>query len=302
MSADVAIAAEDLTEIRRANKPRRRWTRFILPTYTGLVILYLMFPIFVMVLYSFNDTTAGFGTTPRVKTEWVGFTTVWYQNLLDIPDLTAAVEHSLLNASVSAVAATAIGTFLGIALGRYRYRGKGATDALLFMNISAPEIVLGAALLSFFVSIGWERGLGTLFLSHVMFSIPFVAITVRARVQGLDQSLENAAMDLFANPVQAFFKVTLPLIYPGILAGGMLAFALSIDDFVITQFVQGGFKMFPTYVLGISRVGIPPQAFVMATLIFVGGLLLALLNFFLSFRSQAARAAAPAKVLRGEDR
>jgi spermidine/putrescine transport system permease protein len=292
VSADVAVTTRPVAQERKVNRPKKRWTRFVLPTFTGLVILYLCFPIFVMILYSFNDTTTGFGTTPRVKTQWLGFTTTWYQHVLDIPDLTNAIEHSLFNATVSALMATILGTFLGIALGRYRYRGKSATDVLLFMNISSPEIVLGAALASFFVSLGFiDRGFGTLFLSHVMFSIPFVAITVRARVQGLDRSLENAAMDLYANPTAAFFKVTLPLIYPGILAGGMLAFALSIDDFVITQFVQGGVIMFPTYVLGVSKVGIPPQAFVMATLIFLAGVLLAILNLVLSGRKPAAASA-----------
>ncbi len=276
---------------RTPNRPKRRWTRFVLPTYVAAVILYLSFPIFVMILYSFNDTDVGSGTTPRVKTQWSGFTTNWYRHIFDLPDLTAALEHSLVNAALTAVMATIIGTFLGIALGRYRYRGKSGTDFLMFMNISSPEIVLGAALASFFVAINLTRGPVTLFLSHVMFSIPFVAITVRARVQGLDRSLENAAMDLFANPVETFFKVTLPLIFPGILAGGLLAFALSIDDFVITQFAQGGWAMFPTFVLGVSRVGIPPQAFVMATLIFLAGLTIALIYLVTGLRKPQAGAA-----------
>jgi spermidine/putrescine transport system permease protein len=260
---------------RTPNKPQKRWTRFVLPSYTTLLILYLMFPIFVMVMYSFNDTDVGFGTSPRVKTEWLGFTTNWYKQIFDIPDLTIALQHSLLIAFLSAAMATAIGTFLGIALGRYRYRGKTSTDFVLFLNISAPEIALGAALASFYVSISLDRDFITVFFSHVMFSIPFVAVTVRARVQGLDRSLENAAMDLFADPMTTFVKVTLPLILPGILAGFGLAFALSIDDFVITNFVQGPYKMFPTFVYGASRVGIPPQAFVMATVIFVVGVVFA---------------------------
>jgi spermidine/putrescine transport system permease protein len=273
------------------NKPRKRWSRFILPSYTALLILYLMFPIFVMVLYSFNDTDVGFGTSPRVKTEWLGFTTAWYKQIFDIPDLTTALQHSILIAFVSAAVATGIGTFLGIALGRYRYRGKTSTDFVLFLNISAPEIALGVALASFYVSIGLDRDLITVFLSHVMFSIPFVAVTVRARVQGLDRALENAAMDLFANPLTTFFKVTLPLILPGILAGFGLAFALSIDDFVITNFVQGPYKMFPTFVYGASRVGIPPQAFVMATVIFVAGVSFAGISLVASRRRGDQRTA-----------
>jgi spermidine/putrescine transport system permease protein len=271
-------------EARTPNKPKKRWTRFVLPAYTHLLILYLSFPILVMVLYSFNDTDVGFGTAPRVKAEWEGFTLFWYQHLFDIPDLTEALRHSLTIALLAALVGTALGTFLGLALGRYRYRGKGATDFVLFLNISAPEIALAAALAAFFVSLGVDRGGLTTFASHVMFCIPFVTVTVRARVSGLDASLENAAMDLYANPVKAFLKVTLPLIFPGILSGGLLAFALSIDDFVITNFVQGPFLMFPTWVYGTSKIGTPPQAFGMATLIFVGGALIALTNVILGNR------------------
>jgi spermidine/putrescine transport system permease protein len=287
MSDSTAVRVERATEqfaAQKMNAPRKRWTRFILPGYTALVILYLSFPIFVMILYSFNDTDVGFGTTPRVKTQWLGATLAWYKQIFEIPDLTLAIRHSLLNATLAAFVAAIIGTFLGISLGRYKYRGKSGTDFLLFLNISSPEVVLGAALAGFFVSLNFARGPVTVFLSHVMFCIPFVAITVRARVQGLDRSLENAAMDLGADPITTFVKVTLPLIFPGILAGYMLAFVLSIDDFVITQFVQGGFKMFPTYVFGVARVGIPPQAFVMATLIFVTGGLIAIANLLLGGR------------------
>jgi spermidine/putrescine transport system permease protein len=291
MSDSTAARVERATEqyaAMKPNEPRKRWTRFLLPGYTALVILYLSFPIFVIILYSFNDTDVGFGTTPRVKTQWLGGTLSWYKHLLDIPDLTLAIKHSLLNATLAAFVAAIIGTFLGISLGRYKYRGKSGTDFLLFLNISSPEVVLGAALAGFFVSLSLARGPVTVFLSHVMFCIPFVAVTVRARVQGLDRSLENAAMDLGADPITTFFRVTLPLIFPGILAGFMLAFVLSIDDFVITQFVQGGFKMFPTYVFGVARVGIPPQAFVMANLIFVTGALIALANLVLGGRRRAA--------------
>lgn len=255
--------------------PRRRWTRFLLPSYTAAFILYLSFPIFVIVLFSFNDTDTGFGTAPRVKTTWSGFTTVWYERLFDIPDLTTALVNSLLIALLSSVAAAALGALLGLALARYRYRGKGATNLVIFLAISSPEVVLGAALASFFVSSGLARGLGTVFVSHVMFSIPFVAVTVRARAANLDRSLEDAAMDLGANPLVTFLKVTLPLIFPGILAGWLLAFALSMDDFVITQFVSGPATMFPTWVFGATKVGIPPHVFVFATFIFVGGIVLA---------------------------
>lgn len=276
-----AIATEPrvVTAPAPTRQRRKRWTRFILPTYTGAFMLYLSFPIFIIILFSFNQTRTGFGTAPRVKTQWIGFTLDWYARVFEIPDLTAALQHSLLIALSSALAAAALGTFIGLALGRYRYKGRSATDFVIFLSISSPEIVLGAALASFFVSLSLPRGLFTLFLSHTMFSIAFVAVTVRARAQGLDRSLEDAAMDLGAGPVTTFVKVTLPLVFPGILAGFLLAFALSMDDFVISQFVQGPATMFPTWVFGATRVGIPPHVFVFATFIFAGGVVLTLVIF-----------------------
>jgi spermidine/putrescine transport system permease protein len=281
-----AVAVEARTEAVRgpARTPRQRWTRLILPTYTATFILYLCFPIFVIILFSFNDTDTGFGTAPRVKTTWVGFTTVWYQRLFEIPDLTQALQHSLLIAVLASFTAAALGALLGLALARYRYRGKGTTSIVIFLAISSPEIVLGVALASFFVTLGLPRGLGTIFASHVMFCIPFVAVTVRARAANLDRSLEDAAMDLGANPIVTFVKVTLPLIFPGILAGWLLSFALSMDDFVITQFVSGPATMFPTWVFGATKVGIPPHVFVFATLIFLAGVILAGVQALVSSR------------------
>ncbi len=254
-----------------ARRPKRRWTRLVLPSYVAAFILYLCFPIFVIILFSFNQTRGGFGTSPRVKTTWIGFTTEWYRRLFELPDLTAALRHSLTIGLLSALAATALGTFLGLALARHRFRGRGGADFLIFLSISAPEIVLGAALASFFVGLGLSRGLLTLFLAHTMFSVAFVTVTVRARAAGLDPALEAAAMDLGANPVTTFVKVTLPLLFPGILAGFLLAFALSMDDFVISQFTQGPATMFPTWVFGATRVGIPPHVFAFATIIFLTG-------------------------------
>ena len=253
------------------HRSRKRWKRFVLPTYVTAFILYLCFPIFVIILFSFNQTRGGFGTSPRVKTTWIGFTTEWYGRLFELPDLTAALRHSVTIAFVSALGAATLGTLLGLALARYRFRGRGGADFVIFLSISAPEVVLGAALASFFVALGLSRGLFTLFLSHTMFSIAFVAVTVRARAAGLDRSLEAAAMDLGADPITTFVKVTLPLLFPGILAGFLLAFALSMDDFVISQFTQGPATMFPTWVFGATRVGIPPHVFVFATIIFMTG-------------------------------
>jgi spermidine/putrescine transport system permease protein len=252
---------------------RRRWTRFILPTYTGLVMFYLVLPILVMMLYSFNDS--GF---KKVSFRWLGFTTKWYPKVFDKPDLTAALKNSLFIAGISTLIATALGTLIALALVRYRFRGRSGAEFVMFLNISAPEIVLGASLLSLFVTFGVPRGVLTIIIAHVMFNIAYVAITVRARLSGFDTSLEEAAQDLGAGPWTTFRRVTLPIIFPGILAGALLAFALSIDDFVITNFNAGATQTFPLWVYGAVRVGIPPQVFVMGTLIFMSGALIAAAN------------------------
>ncbi len=252
---------------------RRTWTRLILPAYVVVVMVYLVAPILVMILFSFNDS--GF---KKVSFRWAGFTTQWYSRVFDKPDLTAALKNSLVVASVSTVLATILGTLIALALVRYRFRGRSVSDFILFLNIAAPEIVLGASLLSLFITFGVPRGLVTIVIAHVMFSVAYVAITVRARLAGFDRSLEEAAQDLGAGPWETFRLVTLPLIFPGVLAGALLAFALSIDDFVITNFNAGNVQTFPLWVYGAVKVGIPPQVFVMGTLIFMGGVLIALAN------------------------
>jgi spermidine/putrescine transport system permease protein len=254
---------------------RRSWTSYLLPAYTALVMFYLVAPILVMILYSFNDTGP-----KKVAFKWHGFTAHWYSPsaLFAKPDLTAALKNSLVIATVSTLIATALGTLMALALVRYHFRGRGGSEFVLFLNISAPEIVLGASLLSLFITFGVPRGLVTIVIAHVMFNIAYVAITVRARLAGFDRSLEEAAQDLGANPWTTFRRVTLPLIFPGILAGALLAFALSIDDFVITNFNAGSVQTFPLWVYGAVKVGIPPQVFVMGTLIFTGGVVIAAAN------------------------
>jgi spermidine/putrescine transport system permease protein len=274
----VSVQAVDVRDVPReeaateARKPpkRRRWTSKLLPIYTWLVILYLMLPIFVMILYSFNKAP-----NVRVTFKWNGFTTEWYRNAFALDDLTSALKTSILLALASTVIATILGTLIALALVRYRFRGKTAGDIVMFMSISAPEIVVGASLLTLFVGASFSRGFVTLLIAHVMFSIAFVTITVRARLAGFDRSLEEAAQDLFATPWVTFYKVTLPIIWPGVLAGALLAFALSIDDFVISNFVNGTTLTFPLWVYGAVKTGIPPQVFVMGTMIFMVGVLFA---------------------------
>jgi spermidine/putrescine transport system permease protein len=264
------------------NRPQRRLTRFILPVFTFAMIVYLTSPVFVMILFGFNDIPG-----ERQQPRFLGFTLDWYKNILNVPGLTAAIRNSLIIAPTSAIVATILGTLLGLALGRYRFRGGGLTNFVIFLAIAVPEIVLGSSLLSMFLQLDRIPGIGpvvtdvlylglpTILVSHIGFSIPFVAVVVRARVQGLDRSLEDAAQDLFANPVTAFFKVTLPLIAPAILAGFLLAFVLSLDDFVITNFVSGQEATFPIWVYGATRIGLPPQVNVIGTLLFTAGVVAA---------------------------
>jgi spermidine/putrescine transport system permease protein len=262
---------------------RRRVARFVLPTYSFLVILYTMVPIGVMIAYGFNQAPSG-----RLTFAWQGFTTQWYQQVFDIPDLTAALEHSLELAFSSTAISLLLGTPLALALARYRWRGRSATDATIFLDIAAPSVVVGASLLSFFISLNIPRGLVTILIAHVAFNIAFVTVVVRARVVGLDRALDRAAADLGATPWTAFWKVTFPLILPGIVAGALLAFAMSIDDFIITDFVAGQTVTFPLWVYGAVKVGIPPQVFVMGTLIFLGGIILAIINAVFQRRSADA--------------
>jgi spermidine/putrescine transport system permease protein len=259
---------------------RRRWTRLILPVYTWVMILYFSLPIMVMIAFGFNDTKG------RLNLRWQGFTLNWYRNLFDNPGLTAALRNSLAIAAISTVITTVLGTMVGIALGRYRFRGKNLYDLVIFSAISAPELVLGASLLSLFITVQFARGFVTIVIAHVVFSLAFVAVTVRARVLGLDPTLEEAAQDLGADPWTTFRKITLPLLAPGIVAGALLAFALSIDDYVVTSFVSGQLETFPIWVFGATRVGVPPQVNVMGTLIFLGGVGIAVTNAVLARRQR----------------
>ncbi|WP_119729312.1 ABC transporter permease [Thermomonospora amylolytica] len=246
--------------------------------YTWLVIGWLVLPIAVMIAFGFNDTSSKFNFT------WEGFTLEWYARLFERQDLTTALVNSVVIALASTVITTVLGTLAGLALGRYAFRGKGVSNLVLFAAISSPELVMGASLLSMFVTLNTPRGFGTILVSHVMFSIAFVAMTVRARAVGLDPSIEEAARDLGAGPWTTFRLVTLPLIMPGVVSGALLAFALSIDDFVITNFTSGSTVTFPLWVWGSTRTGTPPQVNVMGTLLFAAGVLLAVVNVIMTRR------------------
>jgi spermidine/putrescine transport system permease protein len=276
MSATAAAPRAPGTSTRRPFRFRRRG--IFLRAYTWLIILWLMTPIFVIALFGFNDTKGKFNYT------WQGFTLNWYRHLFDINELTSALINSLTIAVVVTAISAVLGTGLGYAVGRWRFRGAGTTELVLFANISAPEITLATALLSLFITANIPRGYWTIVIAQVMFDVAYVAVTVRARMSGYDVHLEEASRDLGAGAVTTFRLVTLPLLLPGIVAGSLLAFALSIDDFVITQFNAGQTLTFPLWVYGATRVGVPPQVNVMGTLIFVGGVLLAVASVVINRR------------------
>ena len=236
-----------------------------LQAYTYLVLAYLFIPIVVMIAFGFNDYTGRFNFT------WEGFTLRHYERMLDIPELTLALRNSLIIAAVSTVIATILGTFIALALTRYFFRGRSGMNLFIFLPMATPEIVMGVSLLALFVTMQLERGFTTIIIAHVMFQISYVVVTVKARTSNLDRNLEDAAQDLGASPWTTFWTVTFPLIFPGILAAALLAFVLSIDDYVITTFTAGDVSTLPRWIYGVSRFGVPGQVNVMGTLIFMLG-------------------------------
>jgi spermidine/putrescine transport system permease protein len=258
--------------------------RNLLPFFAGLVFVYLLLPIAVVIAFSFNDPAGRFNYT------WQGFTLKWWQSPFGVPGLGDALRVSLEIAALSSLAATVLGTLIALALVRYRFVGRSATNLLVFVPMTTAEVVLGASLLTLFLNLGVATGFWTIFIAHVMFNISFVVVTVKARLHGFDRHLEEAAMDLGANEWTTFTKVTLPLIAPGILAAALLAFSLSVDDFVITNFNAGATVTFPLYVWGAARVGVPPQVNVIGTLIFGLALVLMLANVLLQRRRETTSA------------
>jgi spermidine/putrescine transport system permease protein len=237
--------------------------RRVLDAYAVLALLYLFLPIGVVIAFSFNNPLGRFNYT------WQGFTFKNWEHPFAYPGIGGALRVSIEIAILSSLAATALGTLIALALVRYKFRGSSGMNLLIFVPMATPEIVMGASLLTLFLNWRIPQGFGTILIAHIMFNISYVVVTVRARLVGFDRHLEEAAMDLGANEVATFFRVTLPLIMPGILAAGLLAFALSIDDFVITYFNAGTVTTFPLFVWGAARVAVPAQINVIGTGIFV---------------------------------
>jgi spermidine/putrescine transport system permease protein len=259
----MSVAAERLPTTRRGFAFWAFVRRHLLTVYAIGAFVYLLLPIAVVIAFSFNDPKGRFNYV------WQGFTLDNWIHWNAVPGLQDAVVLSLEIALLSSLIATVLGTLIALALVRYSFRGRGSTNLLIFLPMSAPEIVLGASLLTLFLNLHFATGFATILIAHIMFNISYVVVTVKARLVGFDVHLEEAAMDLGADPWTTFRKVTLPLIAPAILAGGLLAFALSVDDFVITYFNSGSEVTFPLFVWGAARVGAPPQVNVIGTAIFV---------------------------------
>jgi spermidine/putrescine transport system permease protein len=259
----------------------RAWSfvrRNILTAYSILFFAYLMLPIAVVIVFSFNAPKGRFNYT------WEHFTIGNWTHWNAIPGIQSAVELSLEIALVASLLATALGTLIALALVRYGFRGRGTTNFVVFLPLATPEIVLGASLLTLFLNRSVPLGFWTILIAHVMFCVSFAVVTVKARLVSFDRHLEEAAMDLGANEWTTFRKVTLPLIAPAILASLLLCFAISIDDFVVTYFVAGTRTTFPIFVWGAARVATPPQINVIGTAIFGIAVTMMLLNVFVQDR------------------
>jgi spermidine/putrescine transport system permease protein len=268
----------------RPGSAKRAWAfarRHALSVYAFLVVAYLMLPIAVVILFSFNAPQGRFNYV------WEGFTIDNWVNWNAVLGIQDALITSIEVGLVATAVATALGTLIAMAIVRHHFVGRGATNLLVFLPMSTPEIVLGASLLTLFLNTTavFQLGFWTIFIAHVMFIVSFVVVTVKARLIGFDRHLEEAAMDLGANEVTTFRKITLPLIAPAMLAAALLGFALSIDDFVITYFNAGGTQTFPIFVWGIARVAVPPQVNVVASAIFLIAIAIALGNVFWQYRS-----------------
>jgi spermidine/putrescine transport system permease protein len=270
----------------------RSWDRlrgFGLGLWSAAALFYLFIPIFIVVRFSFNDNEGRFNFT------WNGFTLKHWEHPLSVPGLGTALRNSLEIAAISTALALVLGTGMALALVRHRFKGRAAVDLFTFLPLASPEVVLGAALLALFLTVNVATGFVTIVIAHVMFNVSYVVVTIKARLEGMDQHIEEAAMDLGAGQWTTFRKVTLPMILPGLAAAGLLAFALSIDDFVITDFNAGGTSTFPLFIYGAARQGVPPQVNVLATMLLIAALVLMGLNLAVQKRrARADRAVASA--------
>lgn len=240
--------------------------------FCTLIYLFLFLPIMVIVAGSFNATH----TKPYLS--WKGFTFDWYMELWENTSLLSSFGNTIIIAVVSTLAATVIGTLAAIGMYRYKFKGKGLLNGLLYIPVVIPEIVIGIALLTIFSRASIPRGMLTLILAHVSFCVPFVIFNVRARLSGYDKSIEEASMDLGANRLVTFFEITLPTLMPGIGGGALIAFTLSIDDVIISYFVNGQTKTYPLKVMESIKSGVAPDVNALSTLILIGTIIFVVLT------------------------
>ena len=275
MASTTASAAQQAAPPARTTKRPSgpfRWVRERIIPIIGLLVLFYMFlPIFVVVVFSFNQPNG------RFNYQWVKFSTDAWTNLCGVGGLCESLQLSLVIGLVATLGAVALGTLMAFGIARYRFRGRGGSNLLVFMPMATPEVVMGSSLLTWFVLLAFARGTTTILIAHVMFCLSFVVVTVKARIAGLDPRLEQAAMDLYANERTTFWRVTFPLVLPGIVGASLLAFSLSFDDFIVTNFNSGSTVTFPMFVWGAAQRGTPPQINVVGSLMFLVSLTIVLI-------------------------
>jgi spermidine/putrescine transport system permease protein len=255
------IGAEEQAPVRRPSRGIGFGT-WLLPVYCVLALVFLLIPIVYTIVFSFNDAV-------RTNISWRGFTLDNWLNVCKEPGVCEAFGNSMVIGVTATVIATVLGTMIAIALVRFRFRFRAATNLLLFLPMATPEVVMGAGLAAQFLTAGVPKGLGTIIVAHAMFCLSFVVVTVKARVASLDPALEDAGRDLYGSPAQVFWRITFPLLVPGILAAALLSFSLSFDDFIITYFNSGPVNTFPTFIYTAATRGIPAEANVIASAVFL---------------------------------
>ena len=256
-----------------------RWLRKnLIPIIGILVLVYLFVPIAVVAILSFNKPDGKFNVA------WNQFSLEAWQNLCGVPGVCQSFVMSIQIGVIATIGGTILGTMIAFALVRYRFRGRSTTNLLIFLPMATPEVVLGSSLLALFLNLAFPLGFWTVTIAHVMFIISFVVVTVKARLQGMDPRLEEAARDLYADPKSTFRYVTFPLVLPGILGAALLGFSLSFDDYIISAFNAGTLVTFPIYIWGAAQRGIPVQVNALATLVFVLSLLVVLGAQFVNSR------------------
>ncbi len=247
--------------------------KWLLPLYSALALIFLLVPIAYTFVFSFNNSPKG-----KSNVQWAGFTFDKWLNVCDAQGVCEAFVTSIVVGVIATLIATALGTLMALALARYRFRARSAISLLLFLPMATPEVVLGAGLAAQFLTAGVPKGMVTIIIAHALFCLSFVVVTVKARVASLDPALEEAGRDLYGSPAQVFWKITFPLLLPGIIAAALLSFALSFDDFIITRFNNGGVTTFPIYVYTAAARGVPAEANVIASAVFLFALILVVVS------------------------